>query len=71
MTESICTTSSFALQVFSCSRFGNIRIVMRDDQPWFVAKDVVTCIEHSNATKMCDLCRDKSPFFLVVKHFSC
>ena len=67
MTESICTTSSFALQVFSCSRFGNIRIVMRDDQPWFVAKDVAACIEHSNATKMCDLCRDKDKIVVDVE----
>ena len=67
MTESICTTSSFALQVFSCSRFGNIRIVMRDDQPWFVAKDVAACIDHSNATKMCDLCRDKDKIVVDVE----
>ena len=32
---------------------------MRCSDPWFVAKDVATCIEHSNATKMCELCRDK------------
>lgn len=67
MTESICTTSSFALQVFSCSRFGDVRIVMRDDQPWFVAKDVASCIEHSNATKMCDLCRDKDKIVVDVE----
>ena len=28
-------------------------------EPWFVAKDVATCIEHSNVSKMCELCRDK------------
>ena len=67
MTKSVDTTSSFALQVFSCSRFGNIRIVMRDDQPWFVAKDVAACIEHSNATKMCDLCRDKDKIVVDVE----
>ena len=67
MTESVDTTSSFALQVFSCSRFGNIRIVMRDDQPWFVAKDVAACIDHSNATKMCDLCRDKDKIVVDVE----
>lgn len=67
MTESVDTTSSFALQVFSCSRFGNIRIVMRDNEPWFVAKDVAACIEHSNATKMCDLCRDKDKIVVDVE----
>ena len=67
MTKSVDTTSSFALQVFSCSRFGNIRIVMRDDQSWFVAKDVAACIDHSNATKMCDLCRDKDKIVVDVE----
>ena len=39
--------------------FGSVRVVMRENKPWFVAKDVAACIEHSNVTKMCDLCRDK------------
>ena len=38
---------------------GSVRVVMRENKPWFVAKDVAACIEHSNVTKMCDLCRDK------------
>lgn len=67
MTENVVTTSSFALQVFSCSRFGDIRIVMRDNEPWFVAKDVAACIDHSNATKMCDLCRDKDKIVMDVE----
>ena len=71
MTESICTTSSFALQVFSCSRFGNIRIVMRDDQPWFVAKDVAACIEYdlSSVNKMCNLCREKDVYVASARTF--
>lgn len=40
---------------------------MRDDQPWFVAKDVAACIDHSNATKMCDLCRDKDKIVVDVE----
>ena len=39
--------------------FGSVRVVMRENKPWFVAKDVAACIEHSNVTKMCELCRDK------------
>lgn len=38
---------------------GSVRVVMRENKPWFVAKDVAACIEHSNVTKMCELCRDK------------
>ena len=40
---------------------------MRCSDPWFVAKDVATCIEHSNATKMCDLCRDKDKIVVDVE----
>ena len=29
------------------------------ERRWIVAKDVADCIEHSNVTKMCELCRDK------------
>ena len=36
-----------------------VRVIMRCAEPLFVAKDVATCIEHSNVTKMCELCRDK------------
>ena len=41
------------------------RVIMRCSDPWFVAKDVASCIEHSNVTKMCELCRDKDK--VVVK----
>ena len=32
---------------------------MRLGDPWFVAKDVATCIEHSDVSAMCKLCREK------------
>ena len=34
-------------------------------EPWFVAKDVATCIEHSNVSKMCELCHDKDKMTIV------
>ena len=46
---------------------GSVRVVMRENKPWFVAKDVAACIEHSNATKMCDLCRDKDKIVVDVE----
>ena len=52
------TTISNSLQLFQNTEW-KIRVVMRDGEPWFVAKDVADCIEHSNVTKMCELCRDK------------
>ena len=52
------TTISNSLQLFQNTEW-KIRVVMRDGEPWFVAKDVADCIEHSNVTKMCEICRDK------------
>ena len=55
------STISNSLQLFADKGF-KIRVIMRCSEPWFVAKDVATCIEHSNVTKMCELCRDKDKF---------
>ena len=52
------STISNSLQLFADKGF-KIRVIMRCSAPWFVAKDVADCIEHSNVTKMCELCRDK------------
>lgn len=30
--------------------FGNVRIILQNDEPWFVAKDVCDCLEHTNPT---------------------
>ena len=60
------TTISNSLQLFQNTEW-KIRVVMRDGEPWFVAKDVADCIEHSNVTKMCELCRDKDKFVADVE----
>lgn len=52
------STISNSLQLFADKGF-KVRVIMRCSDPWFVAKDVATCIEHSNVSKMCELCRDK------------
>lgn len=57
---------SCALEQFQNERFGTVRIVVRENEPWFVAKDVAACIEHSNVTKMCELCRDKDKIVIGV-----
>ena len=56
--EMLDSTISNSLQLFQDAGF-KIRVIMRCSEPWFVAKDVASCIEHSNVTKMCELCRDK------------
>ena len=60
------STISNSLQLFADKGF-KIRVIMRCSDPWFVAKDVATCIEHSNVTKMCELCRDKDKFVADVE----
>ena len=50
--------ASSAIKLFENPMF-KARVIMRLGDPWFVAKDVAESIEHSNVTKMCELCRDK------------
>ena len=37
------------LQVFNNAMFGNVRIILQDNEPWFVAKDVCECLEINNS----------------------
>lgn len=37
------------LQVFNNEIFGNVRIILQNDEPWFVAKDVCDCLEINNS----------------------
>ena len=56
--EMLDSAISNSMQLFADKGF-KIRVIMRCSDPWFVAKDVATCIEHSNVSKMCELCREK------------
>lgn len=38
------------LQVFNNAMFGDVRIILQDSEPWFVAKDVCDCLEIKNTT---------------------
>ena len=33
-----------ALQIFNSKEFGNIRVIIRDGEPWFVGKDIATAL---------------------------
>ncbi len=48
---------------------GSVRVVMRENKPWFVAKDVAACIEHSDTSAMCKLCRDKDKVVASARDF--
>lgn len=49
---------SSAIKLFENPLF-KARVIMRCSEPWFVAKDVATCIEHKDVSTMCKLCREK------------
>ena len=59
------STISNSLQLFADKGF-KIRVIMRCAEPLFVAKDVATCIEHSDTSAMCKLCRDKDKVIVKV-----
>ena len=52
------SNASSAIKLFENPLF-KARVIMRLGDPWFVAKDVATCIEHKDVTTMCRVCRDK------------
>lgn len=58
------------VKVFENSSFGSVRVVMRDGEPWFVAKDVAACIEHKDVSTMCRMCRDKDLAVISGKEYS-
>ena len=36
------------LQVFNNKEFGQVRVIMKKDEPWFVGKDLAECLGYSN-----------------------
>lgn len=38
-----------ALQVFKNNQFGQVRVLKKDGQPWFIAKDVCECLDIKNS----------------------
>jgi prophage antirepressor-like protein len=39
------------LEIFKHNEFGQVRVVMRDEKPWFVAKDVAEILGYQNTNK--------------------
>ena len=46
--EMLDSTISNSLQLFADKGF-RVRVVMRDGEPWFVAKDVCECLDLANS----------------------
>lgn len=36
------------LSIFSSEKFGSVRVVMQDGEPWFVAKDVLRTLDYAD-----------------------
>lgn len=68
-TKVVDSTVSNSLQLFADKGF-KIRVIMRCAEPWVVAKDVATCIEHSDTSAMCKLCREKDVAIVNGKEYS-
>ena len=60
--------ASSAIKLFENPLF-KVRVIMRCSDPWFVAKDVADCIEHSDTSAMCKLCRDKDKVVASARDF--
>ena len=63
------STVSNSLQLFQNAGF-KVRVLMRLGEPWFVAKDVAACVEHSDTSAMCKLCREKDVAIVNGKEYS-
>lgn len=53
------TATSSTLQTFSNSEFGDVRVIMQDDEPWFVGKDVADSLDYQNGSR--DINRHVAP----------
>lgn len=63
------SNASSAIKLFENPLF-KVRVIMRCSDPWFVAKDVATCIAHSDTSAMCKLCREKDVAIVNGKEYS-
>ena len=46
------------LQIFEHNVFGSIRVVERNNEPWFVANDVCRCLDHGNPRQVISRLKD-------------
>lgn len=57
-----------AFQVFTSKEFGEVRVVMRDGEPWFVASDVARALGYAVPGKaVIDHCKKVNKFSLISK----
>lgn len=45
------STTTSSLQTFSNSEFGDVRVIMQDEESWFVGKDVADILGYQNGSR--------------------
>lgn len=45
------TENNDLVRIFENDQFGNVRVVMKDDEPWFVAADVCDVFGETNRNR--------------------
>lgn len=45
------TGNNDLVRIFENEQFGNVRVVMKDDEPWFVAADVCRALDVGNPSQ--------------------
>lgn len=45
------TENNDLIRIFENEQFGNVRVVMKDDEPWFVAADVCRALDVGNSSQ--------------------
>ena len=45
------TENNDLIRIFENDQFGNVRVVIRDDEPWFVAADVCRALDVGNPSQ--------------------
>jgi anti-repressor protein len=48
------------LQIFKHESFGEVRVIEKDGEPWFIAADVLRCLDLKSNTSLADLDEDEA-----------
>jgi len=64
------TENNDLIRIFENDQFGNVRVVMRDDEPWFVAADVCRALNIAQVTNTIRRLDDDEKALISVKGIS-
>ena len=64
------TENNDLIRIFENDQFGNVRVVIRDDEPWFVAADVCRALNIAQVTNTIRRLDDDEKALISVKGIS-